>query len=470
MNLATRLTENFSANIRKRGEQYHREGRVYIGEGSESGLWALVHGSQTYEVDLNFINGKLSVWCGCPYFGDTGNLCKHLWATIVTADKRGYLGELASAASFGLEIQDYDDYDVEDRLDHEPHYHQPLTASRLLQLPGIRQNLPASNRASWQQQLAEFLGRPTRPVQAEASWPVNREVLYLIDAANSLSGQGLSLSLQYRDQKVNGSWGAPRPLTARRSDIAQMVTAEDREILSVLAGGEQYSYYAYEQLPSSFWLRPALADLLMPMLARTGRCCLRTHNGSNALTPLTWDAGGAWNLELEINRADDGEFALRGCFRRHEEYMDLAVPVLVTPGLLFTMDRAAVLTHEAAWEWIVALRAKGSLSISKKDQDEFLSVLLASPNLPPLTVPTEISWQEVMPPAQPHLKIFKHKDPYRDERLRAELSFAYEEQLIFHSDPARGFFDSVNRRFLRRDLNAERIAAELLDQLGVKSR
>src|SRR5262249_47944870 len=238
MSLAARVTENFTANVRKPGEQYHREGRVCNDRGSASGLWALVHGSQTYEVDLNFSNGTLSLWCGCPYFGDRGNLCKHLWAAIVTADERGYLKELATAVSFGLEIHDYDDYDFEDGLDYEPRDHQPLTASRIPQSPAALQNLPASNRSSWQRQLAEILGRPTQAVRSEARWPVNREVLYLVDVANSLSRQGLFLSLQFRDRKVNGSWGAPRPLMASRNDIAQMAIAEDREILSALAGGE----------------------------------------------------------------------------------------------------------------------------------------------------------------------------------------------------------------------------------------
>jgi superfamily II DNA or RNA helicase len=467
MSLAALLTENFTANVRKRGEQYHREGRVHIEEGSESLLRAYVHGSQTYEVDLNFSNRILSVWCGCPYFEDTGNPCKHLWAAIVAADEQGYLGGLAAVVSFGLEINHYD---FEDELDDEPRDYQSLTSSGIRQLPVAHQNLPKSNRFSWQRHLGEFLGGPTQAVRSQARWPVNREVLYVVDVANSLSRQGLYLSLQFRDRKLNGSWGTPRPLMASRSDIAQIPLAEDREILSALAGGERYGYLAYDQLPESLLLRPTLAGLLMPLMARTGRCCLRANNRSEALTPLSWDASGAWNFELEIHRVDDGGFALGGCFRRGEECMDTSVPVLVTPGLVFTMDRVAALAHEAAWEWIWALRTKGSLTVGEKDRDEFLSVLLTSANLPSLTVPKEMSWEEVTPPPQPHLKIFKHKEPYREERLRAELSFAYEDRLIPHSDPSRGYFDTASRRFLRRDLDAEKTAANLLDQLGVKPR
>lgn len=150
--------------------------------------------------------------------------------------------------------------------------------------------------------------------------------------------------------------------------------------------------------------------------------------------------------------------------------MDLSVPVLVTPGLVFTNERVAALTHEDAWEWISALLVKGSFTVSEKHQGEFLAALLASLNLPPLTVPTEMSWDEVTPPAQPYLKIFKHQDRYQRERLRAELSFAYEDRLICYSDPARGIFEMANRRFLRRDLGGEKAAAYVLDQLGVKLR
>jgi superfamily II DNA or RNA helicase len=465
MNLSARLTENFSANVRRRGEQYHRERRVHIQGGSESELYASVLGSETYDVQLNFSNGMLSICCDCPRFADTGNPCKHLWAAIVAADERGYLRAPASAPSFALNPYDYD---FEDELNEEP-----LTEPRIAaNSPAAVQSLPAPNQSTWHRQLSEFLAGPTRAARSETRWPAKREVLYIIDVPTSLSRQGLFLLLQFRDQKVNGSWGRPQPLATSRSQIAHMPLAEDREILSVLAGGERdtHGYFAYERLAESFLLTPVLAGLLVPLMTRTGRCWLRAQNGSDALTPLIWDAGGAWNFELEVCRADDGGCALAGVLRREEEYMDLSVPVLVTQGLMFTTDRAAALANEAVSQWILALRKKGSITVLEKEQDQFLAALLASPNLPPLTVPEEIAYQEVMPPAHPHLKIFKHRDQYRDDRLRAELSFTYDGRLISHNDPARGLFDAASRRFLRRDPDAEKTAADFLDQLGVKLR
>jgi superfamily II DNA or RNA helicase len=473
MSIAARLEGIFSANVRKRGEQYQREGRVYLDEGSDSSLSAMVYGAQSYDVRLHFARGTLSLWCGCPYFKDTGRPCKHIWATILAADQSGYLGQLPPAVNLVLETDETDDYDIEDDSDQELYELDRRNRSaplRIPQSPGRVQKSPVSKRISWDRQLGEFLNGAAQAERAGSRWPLNREVLYVIDVANSKSREALSLSLQSRDRKMNGTWGVPRSLMARRSDIAQMASVEDREIFAVLAGGDRYIYTHYEQLSESLLLGPTLAGFLMPLMARTGRCWLRTHYASGGLTSLTWDGAGAWKFELEIHRVDDGRCALSGRFRREADYMDLTVPVLITPTLVFTGDRVAALDHEAAWEWISALLKKGSLTVEQKDLDEFLAALLASPNLPSLTVPNEISWQEVTPPAQPHLKILKQQDEYRQERLRAELFFAYEDRLVPDGNPARGFFDSGSRRFVHRDLEGEKNAAALLDQLGVKSR
>src|SRR5947209_6573629 len=119
LSLSARLTENFSTNVRKRGEQYHRERRVHIHRGSESELCASVNGSQTYDVRVNFSNKTLSVWCDCPHFADTSNPCKHLWAAIVAAEERGYLRAPVSAPDFAF---DSCDYDFEDQLDGRIHH------------------------------------------------------------------------------------------------------------------------------------------------------------------------------------------------------------------------------------------------------------------------------------------------------------------------------------------------------------
>src|SRR6266487_2578592 len=96
MNLVTRLTGDFSSNVRNRGKIYYWQGRVRIDHGSDSQVEARVRGSRQYEVSLDYESGVLSAWCDCSYF-DSGGACKHLWATILAADAGGHLSAAARA-------------------------------------------------------------------------------------------------------------------------------------------------------------------------------------------------------------------------------------------------------------------------------------------------------------------------------------------------------------------------------------
>src|SRR5882762_1906191 len=210
--------------------------------------------------------------------------------------------------------------------------------------------------------------------------------------------------------------------------------------------------------------------MLMPLVARTGRCFLRPLNEPDSLLPLAWDEGGPWNFLLELHRIGETACTLAGFFQRGEERWEATFPALVTAGLVITRDRVAPLASDTPIEWIIALRKQGSISVPEKDRDEFLATLLCCPNLPPLRVPEELRYEEVALPPHPHLTISKTRVMYRHERLDANLCFAYEGRLFAAFDPARGYFEAAGRRFIRRDSNAEKSACALLDQLGLKQR
>lgn len=111
MLLSAKLAQKFSSTTRKRGQDYYREMRVEIQRGSDSEVEACVSGSQVYDVDVNWSDGKLSVWCECHYYVDSGFPCKHLWATILAAEARGYLSAAAAAADL-LQECDFVDGDA----------------------------------------------------------------------------------------------------------------------------------------------------------------------------------------------------------------------------------------------------------------------------------------------------------------------------------------------------------------------
>ena len=466
MNLSRRLAGNFSETVRHRGHSYFWQGRVRIRHGSESGVAANVRGSQNYAVNLDWQDGVLSVNCDCLYF-DSDGPCKHLWAVILAAEAYGYLSETASAPKLVL---DCGDYGLDEEYDDEYEENFPLSARRPMAVP------PAAPKSQgWLKRIAEI--SDTSATQASFTgepWPAKRQVLYLVDVTASLTASCLILSLASRDRKLNGTWARSKTLSLRRSQIAQLPLAEDREILSAVAGGIQYygwgdSALTY-QIPVSCLVPHPLAGMVMPLVARSGRCYLRMSEGMDDVGPLAWDEGGPWQFKVEMRRSSSGGWAAGGVLRREADRLDLAEPVLVTQGgLVFTRDRVAALAEDSRFDWMVRLRKAGAIEAPERDQDALLAALLAAPGLPAPDVPEELRYEEVAPVPRPSLQIRTSRSMLGGgEKLRGELSFDYDGKSVRAVERTQGFYDNASRRFTRRHPEAEKAAAELLTSLGLK--
>src|SRR6476620_3484697 len=85
--LAAALRADVSTTSRQRGDAYFRAGRVFKIESSAAGFRAIVKGSAAYTVTLALEQNQLEVSCTCPYFSGSFDACKHIWATILAADR-----------------------------------------------------------------------------------------------------------------------------------------------------------------------------------------------------------------------------------------------------------------------------------------------------------------------------------------------------------------------------------------------
>ena len=200
MNLSTRLAGDFSSAVRNRGRSYFWQGRVRIQTGSSAHAKARVRGSESYEVSLDWKNGVLSAWCDCVYFESEGP-CKHLWATILAAESRGYLTQAASATRLVLDCGDHDPDDGFEGFEDEDQEGFPLRPRSPVVVPQPVPQLPA-----WKKRIAgitESRSRTARPVNA---WPAKREIVYVVDVPASLTAGVLVLALASRDRKVDGNW------------------------------------------------------------------------------------------------------------------------------------------------------------------------------------------------------------------------------------------------------------------------
>jgi hypothetical protein len=233
-----------------------------------------------------------------------------------------------------------------------------------------------------------------------------------------------------------------------------------------------YGYGAYdsnEQLATSYALTPVLANTIMPRVVGTGRCFLPHATDVTDLVPLAWDDGEAWSFTLEMKEVSDQSSALMGRFCRGLEKMDVTAPLLVTSsGFLVSSDRVARLAEDAAISWIVSLRKSKSITVPTEEREEFLADLLSSPILPALELPAELQFEEVKPRPRPCLKISRPKLKIGADHLMAELNFDYEGRNVAENTASQGFFETSSRRYVRRDLVAEKAASTLLFELGLR--
>ena len=82
------MPSEFDSAVRKRGQSTTSVVHVIPFESPPREFDAMVTGEKEYHVVLDWGLGQdgLGVCCTCPYYEDKGP-CKHIWATILSADR-----------------------------------------------------------------------------------------------------------------------------------------------------------------------------------------------------------------------------------------------------------------------------------------------------------------------------------------------------------------------------------------------
>ncbi len=440
--------------VQKRGRTYFAHGAVRLLDTGDRTVAARVQGSQAYRVKLSVSDGFIDYSCTCPFFSDDLNACKHIWATALAAEERGYLKQILAS---------------EDHLSRRGASDLALGANQRRMRPGKGQ-LPG-----WKQQL-QTIRHALTPVDSPFSErpPPERELYYLIDADYTLSRQKLTLEVARRERKTNGEWGKLKSQRLYSREVDALTDPVDRRIAAMLFGARQdlgYSYSSYyESAPSLFVVPEHLWDLALPLMCQTGRCLLRSPKSRGA-APLVWDEGPAWELCLTVERETaGGRYRLAGSLRRGEVELDLLQPLLLLAGgLVFHEGRIARLNDHGAFAWVAVLRDPAAVSFAVEDSEVFLDELVSIPNRPPLELPAELQFETVAGRPRPRLflKPGKRKS-WSSERLTAELSFDYDGAVVAHLNRGGGFYQKERRRLVTRDLAAEDKALARLKQLGFR--
>ena len=467
--LAKRLAGDFSARIRDRGQSYFSQGRVKILYGTDTELETQVEGSANYAVNFEWKEGVLFASCGCPYF-EGGEECKHLWAAILAADARGYLSVPASDPNLYLEC-DYFGFDEED--EGEEGLFSPSLPPSAARVP-VPKGPPAPKPPAWQTQIVGISQQHFHTWEPVLNWPASRQILYAVNISSSEQARGLVISPLSRDALHDGTWKTLVSLNLKREQIAKLPSAEDREILSVLAGAVPYFEWGYagisDRIPEYCLVPHPLAEKVISIAARAGRCRMQLRHKTDALTLLTWDEGEPWRFAMELRRHAKSGWEISGVLRRGDERINLKDAVLVTPGgLLFTRDHVAPIAANTSFESLLQLKTAGPIRAPVNDLDALLGTVLTLPGLPDLEVPEDVRIEQATLAPRICLRIHAQEDNgYQASKLRADLAFEYEGRQVADHNPMRGFYQAEGRRFVRRDAQVEEAAARLLSELGGK--
>ena len=461
------LAPHVSARTRAKGLDYFRSGAVIDAGGAEWTAHAIVRGTRDYRVELVRDRNRFTGSCECPYYADRAEICKHIWAALLEADRQGLLAG---------------DGPPDDRAVIEPEYRPKSTAgageeSGAAYTP-VRGRAPGPSRQpAWQRFLHEL---QQDVAAAESALPLprfsNGEIVYTIDVRETLAGRGTVVNVLFRQRRKNGAWSKPKAVGLTPLEAEHMIDPVDREILSLLIGaGSAWSYgpayeAGYPRL-SRYVLNGPLEDRVLPMLARSGRGYLDRIGDDEGLFPFTWDDGPAWRFDLDI--ADDpsnGAIRVDGAFVRVGERLGLREPVLLlSRGFLFTRESMARLDLDGGFAWLARLRNVGPVSIPQ-DASASLLETLARSGLDPRSLPPDLRYDVLDGEPRPRVRVSRpeRQNPYAlRQDLRATVQFDYD-GIVVDAPPAATAYDPARRRLVRRSRAAEQAAIDRLHELGFR--
>ena len=457
------LGAQISNRSRSRGYSYFAAGAVRSLTVENGVIEATVRGSVPYTVWMQADGALLTASCTCPHFVDHLEICKHVWAVILSAETQSIPLVVPGTAfeTVVLEplIPDEDDYG--------------WTPAPPIQGASAR---PRSAPAPWRQLLAPTeapLSRSSavRPALAHG------QLLYVVDVAASVTNGAVIIELMTRERKANGDWSKPKPATLTAADMRFFPDNEERQLFQRLVGPRPHpewsgGWNSYGLQLSRIQLPGVLGADIVPRLCATGRCVLRPANHAAApgkpspLMPIAWDDGPPWIFTVEIRTADTG-YAIDGWLARGEQRMALQTPLLILgDGILFTQTHAARVDSGAAFSWLAALHRAAPIAVPASARDELIDALLAaSPHL--AGVPDDMRVETVQVSPRPRLTLRSVRS--RPDRVHADLGFDYDGTVVGAGSPQSILRAPGSTRAIRRDEAIERRMMDLLRDRGCRS-
>jgi hypothetical protein len=441
--LARALQHDVPHRTRVKGADYFHRGAVIQIAPIDRGIEAIVRGTADYRVTIGHESGGFTGSCECPYFTDRVEICKHIWAVVLSPQ-----AEAALAASGPIAGKAWID---------------PVL-TRAAQSDGRhRKHTPEA----WQ----HFLSEVQRQHGLQGPGPDLRrlrdQLVYVLNAESSASTGAAHVAVLVRSRRKDGEWAKPIALAAH--EIDRLAGEDDIEILSLLEGGERaWSYVMATDRPHQYALKGPLQRRLLPMIARTGRALVSPGGRDAPVYPIALDEGPPWKFELLVTSSASDGFRIDGVLQRGDERLSVAEPPLVLPeGFVVTRETLAPLETSGAFAWLVQLRRSGAVTVPETGSAR-LTEMLARAGFDPDRLPEALRFEVVDATPRPGILIRRNpaRFAYAREDLATEVQFDYAGTVVGAGTAA--VFDPAHKRLVRRDSDAEQQAFDRIAELGFR--
>ena len=351
---------------------------VVIDADGEDYVRATVHGHESHEITLRHV--EPNTWqaaCTCPVFRRT-SACRHLWAVISEADERG------------LPI-------AQREFLPEPVFHalDPRREVWQARLNAVSEALAAEAPDPWEGLVRR---RPSPGL----------ELLYVLDLDDTRSGRGLVLRPFWRERFKNHRWSRRRAYDPENDECPEPVHPVDKRILRALTAAKRSSWTSTAPLSSyggtgAWWLDDGEIDLLLPLLAETGRAFLHAAGREEEEALRLVHTDSPWEFVVRIEQEGSGRCRVLGCLRRGEEQLGLDEPHLVLRHWVFRAAKVEPLDPRGAWALADALLRDGAIEAPSSDAEAMVRRVLDLPGHPRLDGDLLEVKEDVAP--IPHLEV-----------------------------------------------------------------
>jgi SNF2 family DNA or RNA helicase len=443
-----RFENYFEPQIRVRGAEYFNEGRVVAREvvpGKEAAFD--VSGTSLYRVEvvLDEDTHEFDWNCSCQHFKD-GNNCKHIWASLIAAERQGFfinLPVVSDLAEKRIELPQSDQI-------------QDVALS-----PSQWRNL---SQDEWQYEDA--------PIPKVVAW----ETLYVLDTVtqkslneyndNDCYGSEPYWRLKFLTRQIynNGTYSSFIFKNISRDEIKFYKSQEEKNILRTVFK-QDGDYYSYGFPKDSIKLDSADQIAVLRLADSAEKLAVVEKKGD--LRPLRFNKGSERSpVKLQISiKKKEARYEVTACLLSCKEALAIDGTIKFQNPYILIGEQLYFADMIDMDDLLKTFQKVGKIEFASHEIPTFLSSLYAKQHVPLLELPEELRYKVVQGVGKIRLVIDKVKDS--DGILNADLNFKYGHDYIDVSEESQRLLDHDAKIIYERDLSGEmKFRQQLLSMMG----